>query len=521
MTLKTLLLSLVKWPIYWYLVWNGDTKGGKLLQDHTGHVNPFGGYSSNSNSPYKLPYKKGESVQCAQGHNGVWSHNFPSHEVYAVDYALDHDSEVLASRAGTVTDFSDNVTDHSTDWHNYINIEHDDIEEGMLPNPVHDRDHTGVVTTTGEYLHGRHFGVRHAFALLGIPQDKIVGTKIKQGQLIMFSGDTGMSAYNHLHVQIGTPNCNSVPFVYREVRNLVGKDGVPKALNNYVSDNEKTGEIPPTALYQPQYHGSTRGPDSRGRYRNYKTRTSGPNHVILDERASDDDDEYTNRFIYIWFVNVAGIEIDHEYKKITAYEGKTRKATVEGNWKTPPSLDSNFTIGAPPYDAASDFNKKFGYHSPFEMVGNVSHALNFPDGREPYKYATVAGYQPPALSGAVQTGSGPGGNTVILEIAASMVNDAYKDRFIIIKRNTAIIQYKKINAYEGLTKKVTIDGTWDVSILATPGGDDYVIGAPPFASATDEDKRYAYLCPDTTPQTYSPTDFAGGKKPYTYATFGI
>lgn len=73
----------------------------------------------------------------------------------------------------------------------------------------------------------------------------------------MRAGDTGISFHNHLHMQVhtellprpggaGAPvtsavqNTNyTIPFVFREVTNFLGTDGVPKYFNFYTSRNTR------------------------------------------------------------------------------------------------------------------------------------------------------------------------------------------------------------------------------------------------------------------------------------------
>ncbi len=67
----------------------------------------------------------------------------------------------------------------------------------------------------------------------------------------MRSGNTGISAFNHVHMQVqpgpamelpvrlGTLRESSIPFVFQEVTHLIGQDGVPKTFRFYTSANER------------------------------------------------------------------------------------------------------------------------------------------------------------------------------------------------------------------------------------------------------------------------------------------
>ena len=77
----------------------------------------------------------------------------------------------------------------------------DDTGAAQPPNNDHDKAEGGrVVTTYAIYGHGRKGSVRAAFPALAA--NAIVGQKVKTGQRIMLSGDTGVSFKNHLHIMV-------------------------------------------------------------------------------------------------------------------------------------------------------------------------------------------------------------------------------------------------------------------------------------------------------------------------------
>ena len=64
------------------------------------------------------------------------------------------------------------------------------------------------------------------------------GDRVRRGQPIGRSGDTGWSAFPHLHIQVdrrnpGTGRWTSIPFRFVDVRG----DGVPQLLGLYTSGN--------------------------------------------------------------------------------------------------------------------------------------------------------------------------------------------------------------------------------------------------------------------------------------------
>ena len=163
----------------------------------------------------------------------------------------------LAVAAAAASGFllANQTTGGNGGW-NFILIRHD-TQDG-----VHDLDQGGsVVLTYAQYGHGATNGVRDAFALRGILPNKIIGTAVKQGQVVMLAGDTGVSFHNHLHLHVlgavaGTPaplpgtqqvvNRGSLtpytlPFVFREVHHVLSADGPCKHLTWYESDNTKVG----------------------------------------------------------------------------------------------------------------------------------------------------------------------------------------------------------------------------------------------------------------------------------------
>ncbi len=261
---------LLFWPSL-YLAGEGKTDGGKY--------NPrgaaFPGYPSASTSPYTLPYAAGVSYLVGQANQGIWSHNDQTRlsQVYAFDFGMDKGDEVLASRPGTVDLFDDQVPDDVTGgaW-NFIRIRHDLDDNGQplqAPLAGHDVADGGAPTVTfAEYGHGMFNSVTDVFNRRGIARANIIGSPVVRGQPIMRANCTGVSFYNHLHMQVlpevlprGNPRVagsplsganpgsdHTIPFVFRDVKGRLelnrftsGTDGVPSALNYYTSSTERQG----------------------------------------------------------------------------------------------------------------------------------------------------------------------------------------------------------------------------------------------------------------------------------------
>lgn len=277
---KGLIYGFCRYPFYLYLHHDGNTDNGT----YNPGGNAFNGYPDQATSPYRLPYPRGTTEMCVQGNQGIWSHNSFTDQIYAYDFGMDQDERIVACRPGTVVDYFDwypNDTQPETaaenqaaaaaaaaavlqtgqttspSW-NFIIIRHDRDDAGNLVGP--DADHDigpggNPVTTYAIYGHGRTGSVRAAFAAQGITANTIININrpVARGDHIMDAGDTGISAYNHLHVYVKSGPSNatgppvaswnldpgSIPFVFREVTHLIGTDGVPKAFNSYESENDQ------------------------------------------------------------------------------------------------------------------------------------------------------------------------------------------------------------------------------------------------------------------------------------------
>jgi len=121
---------------------------------------------------YLLPFEKGKSHRVTQGYNGRLSHN--GHNKYAVDFAMPKGTPVCAARAGVVVDLKESSRiggplKRLQDDANYVSIAHLD-------------------GTIAEYLHLQYDGVLVE-----------IGQKVKAGQRIALSGNTGYSTLPHLH----------------------------------------------------------------------------------------------------------------------------------------------------------------------------------------------------------------------------------------------------------------------------------------------------------------------------------
>ena len=125
----------------------------------------------NNNYLYRLPYKLGSSKLVTQSFNGKFSHK--GNSKYAVDFKMKIGTKIYASRDGIVVNTKNNGSKHGSKKYikeaNFITIKHND-------------------GTYAKYAHLKKGGVRVK-----------VGQKIKRGQFIGLSGNTGYTKGPHLH----------------------------------------------------------------------------------------------------------------------------------------------------------------------------------------------------------------------------------------------------------------------------------------------------------------------------------
>ena len=147
---------------------------------------------------YRLPYGSNDSHVIVQGFNGGYSHRGLAR--YAVDFAMPTGSKVFAARQGTVVDVQSRYSKGGASrryarYANFIVIEHSD-------------------GSTGEYYHLQQYGV------LVSP-----GDKVKRGQLIGLSGNTGFTSLPHLHFAVYKALANgdtqSLPFKFVSATGVV------------------------------------------------------------------------------------------------------------------------------------------------------------------------------------------------------------------------------------------------------------------------------------------------------------
>jgi murein DD-endopeptidase MepM/ murein hydrolase activator NlpD len=124
---------------------------------------------------YSLPYAPGASFKVTQGYNGTYSHTGP--EQYAIDWKMSPGTPVHAARDGVVVKVKDDSDKGGPDRKfenaaNYILVRHSD---GSIANYAHLQKAGGKV---------------------------VAGQKVKAGDLIALSGNSGFSTGPHLHFAV-------------------------------------------------------------------------------------------------------------------------------------------------------------------------------------------------------------------------------------------------------------------------------------------------------------------------------
>ena len=140
-----------------------DLKSGRTVDDSS-HV-------------YTLPWAKGKTYMFIQGSNTSFSHKGE----LAYDFKLKEGSPVHAARGGMVTA-----------------VRNDSEEGGLKKENLADGNYIFILHNDGSTAQYWHF------KLGGVLVKE--GEKIEQGQLIGYSGNTGYSAFPHLHFQVTDAN---------------------------------------------------------------------------------------------------------------------------------------------------------------------------------------------------------------------------------------------------------------------------------------------------------------------------
>jgi murein DD-endopeptidase MepM/ murein hydrolase activator NlpD len=157
-----------------------------------------------------LPFEARDTAFVSQGNNSRFTHHGASR--FAFDFNVPIGTAIVAAAPGVVLqtqDRFDRSADMDPDQYNFVLIDHGN----------------GVLT---EYGHLRHHGTRVRPA-----------QHVAQGELIGYSGDTGMSTGPHLHFAVVDPSLQSLPACFLDV-----ETGVPRAGEVVQSENLPSSQLP-------------------------------------------------------------------------------------------------------------------------------------------------------------------------------------------------------------------------------------------------------------------------------------
>lgn len=157
----------------------------------------------NNRVRYRLPFAEGSDYRVVQGYNGGYSHHGASK--YALDFSMPIGTPVHAARGGVVIDLKKHharggASRDLAKYANFVVILHED-------------------GTTGEYYHLRQNGVVVS-----------IGDRIKVGQHIGYSGNTGFSSLPHLHFAVYKARSHgkfqSIPILFDREPNTYSRRGL-------------------------------------------------------------------------------------------------------------------------------------------------------------------------------------------------------------------------------------------------------------------------------------------------------
>ena len=141
-----------------------------------------GKFKADSSFIYSLPFEKGNSYFLVQGYHSAFSHE----GLYALDFKMKEGTKICAARNGVV-----------------ISMRQDSDKRGLKPEMLSEWNYIIIRHADGsEAIYG-HLKLNGALVN--------AGDTVSAGQAIGLSGNTGYSAFPHLHFEVSEPAKGQVP----------------------------------------------------------------------------------------------------------------------------------------------------------------------------------------------------------------------------------------------------------------------------------------------------------------------
>ena len=141
-----------------------------------------GRFKTDTSFVYSLPYQPEKSYLLIQAYQSNLSHKGE----YALDFKMKEGTKICAARSGVV-----------------ISIREDSEKGGLKPEMLSEGNHIIIEHADGSQAHYWHLQKN------GVLVNE--GDTVKQGQIIGLSGNTGYSAFPHLHFEVSHPGKGQIP----------------------------------------------------------------------------------------------------------------------------------------------------------------------------------------------------------------------------------------------------------------------------------------------------------------------
>jgi murein DD-endopeptidase MepM/ murein hydrolase activator NlpD len=165
---------------------NAQLTNGEIRDLKTGKI-------KNDNSfVYSLPYKIGNRYLFIQGANSCFSHQ----NELSYDFKMKKGSGICAARGGVV-----------------IAVKYNSDKGGLDAKYMNDGNHIIIEHNDGSVAQYWHLQLNGVLVK--------IGDTIQQGQLIGLSGNTGFSAFPHLHFQVLSKDGNEILVRFRTKKGIL------------------------------------------------------------------------------------------------------------------------------------------------------------------------------------------------------------------------------------------------------------------------------------------------------------